>query len=93
MVLSSKGPGAHSHDEDDVFYVLEGTISFLIDNEWVNATKGLFVLVPGGVTHDFENRHDVRAGALNFSSPGNFEQHMPDIVSWFVENPPEDTRK
>lgn len=84
----TKGPGAHSHPEDDVFYVLEGTMSFLVGNEWVDAPRGAFVLVPGGVTHDFENRNEARAGALNFSIPGNFEQHMSGIAQWFVEHPP-----
>lgn len=84
----SKGPGAHRHDEDDVFFVIEGTMSFLIGEEWKEAPKGTFVLAPGGVTHDFENRSGVRAGVLNFSAPGNFEQHMPQIVSWFEQHPP-----
>lgn len=84
----TKGPGPHTHDEDDVFFVLEGTMSFLVDKEWVDAPTGSFVLAPGGTTHDFENRGSVRAGVLNISTPGNFEQHMPQIVSWFKEHPP-----
>ncbi|HEY6527060.1 MAG TPA: cupin domain-containing protein [Cellvibrionaceae bacterium] len=84
----TKGPGAHSHTEDDVFFVIEGTMSFLIGEQWKEAPKGSFILVPGGVTHDFENRGAVRAGILNFSAPGNFERHMPDIVNWFEEHPP-----
>lgn len=82
------GPGAHSHDEDDVFYVIEGTLSVLVAERWVDAPKGSFVLVPAGVTHDFENRSSARAGVLNFSYPGDFEQHMPGIVEWFQANPP-----
>lgn len=85
---NTQGPGAHSHPEDDIFYVLEGTMSFLIQDRWVDAPKGAFVLAPGGVTHDFENRGSVRAGVLNFSEPGNFEQHMPGIAEWFTKNPP-----
>ena len=84
----TQGPGAHSHPEDDVFFVIEGTISFLVDGEWIDAPKGSFVLVPGGSTHDFENRSSTRAGALNFSAPGNFEQHMPAIAQWFADHPP-----
>lgn len=86
----TQGPGAHAHPEDDVFYVLEGTMSFLLDGRWMDAPKGTFILVPGGSTHDFENRNSVRAGVLNFSAPGNFEQHMPDIAAWFANNPPGD---
>ncbi|GAA3248490.1 cupin domain-containing protein [Pseudonocardia petroleophila] len=77
------GPGAHTHPEDDVFYVLDGTVSFLLGDRWVDAPKGSFVLAPGGFPHDFENRTDERAGALNFSAPGAFEPHMPGIAAWF----------
>ncbi len=89
---NTQGPGAHSHPEDDVFYVLEGTMSILIGDNWNHATRGAFVLVPGGVTHDFENRSNARAGVLNLSIPGAFEPHMPEIVKWFAEHPPKDAR-
>lgn len=82
------GPGPHSHPEDDLFYVIEGTMSFLVDGKWLDAPRGSFVLVPGGATHDFENRSGARAGLLNFSAPGNFEQAMPGIAEWFIQNPP-----
>jgi mannose-6-phosphate isomerase-like protein (cupin superfamily) len=87
---NTSGPGAHSHPEDDVFYVLEGVMTFLIGDRWVDAPKGSFVLAPGGVTHDFENRGTVRTGALNLSIPGGFEGDMPGIVEWFDEHPPGD---
>ena len=89
---NTKGPGPHSHPEDDAFYVLEGTMSFFIGERWIDAPKGSFVLAPGGVTHDFENRGTVRAGALNISAPGNFEAAMPGIAEWFRDNPPGDAR-
>jgi len=85
------GPGAHSHDEDDVFFVLEGTMSFLLGDRWVEGSAGAFVLIPGGMTHDFENRSGARAGVLNFSAPGGFEPNMPAISDWFAAHPPGDT--
>ena len=85
---NTTGPGAHAHPEDDVFYVLEGTMAVLVGDHWIDAPKGSFVLIPAGVTHDFENRSTARAGVLNFSHPGDFEQHMPSIVEWFISNPP-----
>ncbi len=84
----TQGPGAHSHDEDDVFYVLEGTMSFRLGERWLEAPKGSFELVPGGTTHDFENRGDARAGVLNFSVPAGFEENMPAIAEWFSKHPP-----
>jgi quercetin dioxygenase-like cupin family protein len=88
----TKGPGAHSHDEDDVFYVLEGTMSFLLDGKWIDAPKGSFVVAPGGVKHDFENRTATRCGALNVSVPGDFEPAMNGIAPWFRERTTVDAR-
>lgn len=88
----TKGPGTHSHPEDDVFYVLAGTMSVMIDTEWIDAPAGSFVLVPAGTEHDFENRTAERAGMLNVSAPGDFEQAMPGIAQWFVERSPADSR-
>jgi hypothetical protein len=37
-------------------------MSVLVGEEWFEAAKGSFVLVPGGVTHDFENRGSFAPG-------------------------------
>ncbi|WP_370205989.1 cupin domain-containing protein [Pararhodobacter marinus] len=85
--------GAHSHErEDEIFYVLDGTVTFLIGEEWRDAGPGSFLFVPAAVTHDFENRSDARAGVLNVFAPGAFEGNMPMIVDWFSKHPPEDAR-
>lgn len=86
----TKGPGTHHHPEDDVFYVLAGTMSLRINDDWTDAPAGSFVLVPGGTPHDFENRSDERAGMLNVSAPGTFEEHMPGIAQWFTERDADD---
>jgi mannose-6-phosphate isomerase-like protein (cupin superfamily) len=39
--------------------VLEGTMSILLDDRWIEAPAGSFVLAPAGTTHDFENRSAV----------------------------------
>jgi quercetin dioxygenase-like cupin family protein len=91
MDAHTKGPGAHSHPEDDVFYVLEGTMTLFVDGRWFEARKGSFVLIPGGVTHDFENRSEARAGMLNVSYPAPFEPEMPGIAEWFLKRSPEDS--
>jgi mannose-6-phosphate isomerase-like protein (cupin superfamily) len=83
----TKGPGGHHHDEDDVLFVLGGTVHVLVGEQWVEAPAGSFVLVPGGVTHSFENRGDTRSGFLSVSAPGDFESRMPGIADWFRERP------
>jgi quercetin dioxygenase-like cupin family protein len=78
------GPGAHSHEEDDIFYVIEGTLRFLVGDDWIDAPKGTFIRAAGGVVHDFANETDQRAGFLNLSFPGGFEREMPGIAAWFT---------
>ncbi|SMC23404.1 Mannose-6-phosphate isomerase, cupin superfamily [Andreprevotia lacus DSM 23236] len=78
------GPGAHVHDSnDDIFYVLAGTITFLVDEQEIDAGPGSFIRVPAGIVHDFCNRSGQQAGMLNIYIPGGFETDMPDIVAWF----------
>jgi mannose-6-phosphate isomerase-like protein (cupin superfamily) len=75
------GPGAHAHEgNEELFYVLEGTMSFLVGTSWIDADRGAFVRIPAGVTHDFGNRSTVRAGVLNVFIPGGFETLMPRIA-------------
>ncbi len=84
----AEGPGAHSHkDNDEIFYVIEGTASVLIGDRWTDAPQGSFLRIPAGVTHDFRNRTSERAGLLNVFIPGGFERNMPEIVDWFSRNP------
>src|SRR4051812_8376396 len=48
----AEGPGAHQHDDQDqVFYILEGTVSMLIGNEWIDAYKGTFIRIPRNTMH------------------------------------------
>ncbi|NBG67132.1 cupin domain-containing protein [Acidiluteibacter ferrifornacis] len=84
---NSEGPGAHQHKEnDEVFYVLEGTVSILIGDKWIAADKGSFIRIPAKTSHDFKNNTDHRAGVLNFFIPGGFERNMPSIVKWFEDH-------
>ncbi|RED92860.1 cupin domain-containing protein [Marinoscillum furvescens] len=83
----SDGPGAHLHEaNDEVFYIIEGTITVLIGEEWIDASKGAFIRIPANTIHDFKNTTDTKAGLLNFYIPGGFERDMPAIVKWFEEN-------
>jgi mannose-6-phosphate isomerase-like protein (cupin superfamily) len=84
----TSGPGAHSHEaNDEIFYVIEGEAHILVGEEWLGARRGTFLRIPAGVSHDFANRSDARAGLLNVFLPGGFEKNMPAIVDWFAQNP------
>ena len=56
----------------------------LVGDGWIDAPRGSFVLVPGGVTHDFENRSDQPSRRAQRVVSGPFEPQMPAIADWFV---------
>jgi quercetin dioxygenase-like cupin family protein len=71
------GPAPHSHDvNDDIFYVLDGTMTFYIQGQTIEAPKGAFIRIPAGVVHGIGNNSDSRAGVLNIFIPGGFEKEM-----------------
>ena len=87
MEPGSTGVGAHSHEaNDEIFFVLEGKAEILVADQWREVSAGGMVIIPAGVTHDFRNLSDERAGLLNVFIPGGFEKNMPAIVDWFAEH-------
>ena len=84
---STRGPGTHSHPEDHIYHVLEGTLSVELDGRWSTAERGAYVIIPGGTPHDFENRGEVRCGFTSVNVPGGFELKMPGIVEYLTEHP------
>src|SRR5947207_2331390 len=42
------------HTEDEAFYILEGTITFLCGNRTFNTTPGSFVYLPRRIMHGFK---------------------------------------
>ena len=72
-----EGPDVHAHPaEDDAFYVLEGELTFILDEAEVVARAGTFVLVPPGVVHTFANRGDAVVRVLNVHAPAGFDLRL-----------------
>jgi mannose-6-phosphate isomerase-like protein (cupin superfamily) len=68
---------AHEHaTEDDAFYILEGTMTFLLGDDAVAAPPGTFVLVPPGVVHAFRNDGHIPVRMLNVHAPGGFDRRI-----------------
>jgi mannose-6-phosphate isomerase-like protein (cupin superfamily) len=77
MAPGRDGPSAHAHeDEDDAFYILDGELRFLIDDEEIPAPAGTFVLVPPGVRHTFVNRTSSPVRILNIHAPAGFDRRL-----------------
>jgi mannose-6-phosphate isomerase-like protein (cupin superfamily) len=75
------GPPLHVHlDADEVFYVLEGIVDFVCENERFRTGPGGLVVIPRGARHAFRNFEDTPARALVLLSPGGFEQLMREMI-------------
>ncbi len=87
LEAQTEGPGAHSHPDDHIFCVLEGTLSLLIGGQRADAPRGSYALIPGGVSHDFHNSGAETCRFISINVPAGFEQMMPRLVKWFEDNP------
>ena len=76
----TRGPGAHVHDDDHVYYVIEGSLNLAIDEQWSVLDQGGYALIPGGTPHDFANEGTERVGFITLNTPGGFEDRMPGIA-------------
>ena len=74
------GPHQHQHPEDHVYYVLAGKLRVCLNDEWFDAEKGSYILIPGGTLHTFQNEGACPAGFITFNTPGGFEPHMKSIA-------------
>lgn len=68
----------HLHEDcDEIFYVLDGELTFFVGDERIEASEGAFVYLPRFVHHGFQcNSKDARV--FNFVTPAGFEQLVLD---------------
>ena len=63
-------PSDHLHPtEDEMFYVLEGAITFRCNNESFELEKGGFVFLPRGIRHGYTIRSEEPVRLLVITSP------------------------
>jgi quercetin dioxygenase-like cupin family protein len=78
------GPPPHTHEHlHDMFYVLEGVLTFLVDGQTIEAQPGTFVCAPPGTIHTFTNRSEAPVRFLNLATPAGFEGYMRDLGAAF----------
>ena len=65
-------PDDHTHPaEDEIFYLLQGTVAFRCGGEVFDLTDGGFVFLPRGLEHGFTIRSDSDVRMLIVTSPAD----------------------
>jgi quercetin dioxygenase-like cupin family protein len=59
----------HSHSHEQAGYLVEGTLTFLIDGEEHTVCEGDSYVIPGDEPHAVVNRGDVPARGIDVFSP------------------------
>ena len=75
-----EGPPPHFHTEqDEYFYVLEGTYEMIVGGETSRAGPGTMVFLPRGTVHSFKTVSDGPARMLDWSLPGGQDRYFREI--------------
>ena len=69
LPVSNRRPQSHTHKGPEGFYVLEGSIEFIVGGENRKGGPGFWALAPSGVSHTFGNAGDSPARLLIVHSP------------------------
>ena len=97
----AKGPFLHKHDFDEAFYMLEGELTFQVEDELITAGAGDLAFAPRGVAHTFTNRSGAPARYVLVCTPAGFERYFARMAAeqagieppaWALQPTPEVTR-
>jgi quercetin dioxygenase-like cupin family protein len=95
------GPPLHLHDFDEAFYVVEGELTFQVEDQLVTKRAGDLAFAPRNVPHTFANRSDAPARYVLVCTPASFERYFErmaaeqagvDPPDWALQGWPEVTR-
>jgi quercetin dioxygenase-like cupin family protein len=94
MFESTPGPGAgppmHVHaNEDEVLYVVEGTIRFKLGDEMRETPAGGFAFIPRGLRHAWQNAGSEPARVMFFFTPASpgMERFFPAFAEVPADGP------
>ncbi len=88
-VPAGAGPPPHAHaDFEEIFYVVEGELSFQSEAGHFLARKGATVVIPkGGMIHQFKNLTDAPAKLLCTVMPAGLDDMFVEFSEWISSNP------
>ena len=80
--------GLHRHDHHaETFYILEGSLDFYIDGDWITAEAGSCLHIPPGIPHAcVVNQESDKARMLMIYQPSGFDKFLAEMGSMSNED-------
>ena len=88
LPVSNRRPQPHRHAGPEGFYVLEGSIEFIVGDEQRIGGPGFWALVLGGVPHTFGNAGAASARLLIIHAPAADGYFVELEKLWAGDQPP-----
>lgn len=86
QICAGAPPPMHVHEnEEEAFYLLEGSLDLYLGDEVHQVQAGAFCLVPRGTPHSFTSTSTDPARILVVVSPSGFEQFFAEVEDQFPE--------
>ncbi|WP_029132658.1 cupin domain-containing protein [Sedimenticola selenatireducens] len=89
---NNMGPPPHSHDWDEAFFVLKGSVEFTCDGKADMCTPGTLVFIPGGTIHAFKYGPDG-GEMLEVTGAGSIASQMFTAVDKQIPADSQDVEK
>jgi quercetin dioxygenase-like cupin family protein len=84
------GPPAHVHPTfDEIFFILEGALTFRLGDDQRIAETGDTAVVPGSVPHTFANLSGAAARVVMVFAPGGFESYFLEAAALLAGGTPD----
>ena len=78
------GAPMHKHTLEDVIsFVIEGTLSVLIEDQLHNVPMGQYIVKPKNVLYTYFNMTDEKIRFMDIIAPGNFENFYAEIAQFY----------
>ena len=73
--------GLHLHRQHaETFYVLEGSVDFYVDGDWMSAAAGATIHIPPGIPHALSLADEQTAKLLMIFQPSGFDQYLAELA-------------
>jgi len=76
-----EGPPLHHHPFDEAFYVIDGVLTFRVDDHDSTCRAGELAFAPGGTPHTFANLGDRDGRVLIVCVPAGFERYFDRVAA------------